>query len=87
MTRRIYKYPFPVADLVEVDMPAGAKIVHVDVQRGTACIWALVDPTHPPEVHRFRVVGTGHSVGDDEEHVATFLMPPFAWHLLREMKA
>lgn len=63
--RTIYKYTLPVTDIARADMPAGAKVLTVQVQRGEVCIWALVDPSNREETRRFRIAGTGHPIDDD----------------------
>lgn len=57
-------------------MPEGATILHVAVQGGVPCFWALVDPEAPTEPRRFRVVGTGHPIDDVDvlTFVGTFLL-------------
>jgi hypothetical protein len=44
IVRTIYKYPLSFARLQSVSMPKGANILCVQLQRGTACLWAVVDP-------------------------------------------
>jgi hypothetical protein len=80
---RIYKYPFAVSDAVDVRLPDGAEILHVECQNGEPCIWALIDPARAHHVRRFRVIGTGHDIVSLKglTFVATFQQPPFVWHL------
>lgn len=74
--RTVYKYPVPVADEVRIDMPFGAKVLHVEQQGEGVYIWALVDPSAERERRVFIVRGTGHPIDDDMpiEHVGTFLL-------------
>ena len=60
----IYKYPLMTADEQRVDMPRGAHILSVDVQRGVYCLWALVDPQAEKEQRTFAIIGTGHPIAD-----------------------
>lgn len=63
--RRVYKYVFQIEDEVQLMMPRGAEVLHVDSQSGvTPCIWARVDPEADLEQRRFRLVGTGHDLPD-----------------------
>lgn len=62
MHKVIYKYPFEVNDVVEIEMPLEAEVLSVQVQRGGPCIWALVDPKTTLETKIFVVYGTGHPV-------------------------
>ena len=58
--RRIYKYELEVTDVQQVDIPMGAIILSAQNQNGQVCVWALVDPTHPPLSRTFRIYGTGN---------------------------
>lgn len=73
---RVYKYTIPVKDYFLLDLPAGAKILTVQVQNDEPQIWALVDPGQKSKVsHNFRVAGTGHDITetkDDLEYIGTF---------------
>ena len=79
----IHKYPFNIADRIEIPMHAGATVLHVAEQGGMSCLWAIVDTARPIVDHKFRIYGTGHEV-DRSEHgvyVATWFAGPFVWHL------
>jgi len=72
----IWKFPVRYNDFADVEMPAGAKLLHVDEQYGTPCIWALVDPQQEKETRRFRLAGTGHPIDvpvDKLHHVGSYL--------------
>jgi hypothetical protein len=58
----IWKYPFAVHDVVEIEMPIRAKVLTVQVQAQVPCLWALVHESHDVEVRRFRIYGTGHPI-------------------------
>lgn len=60
--KTIYKYQVPVNDHFTLELPEGARILSVQVQRGRAQLWALVDPAAPPARRDFMQYGTGHSV-------------------------
>lgn len=86
-TASIYKYRFDIADEFAIHMPKGAKIIHVDVQKGVPCMWAIIDPFADREPRKFRVIGTGHEHSGQlflMQHIATFQMPPFVWHLFAD---
>ncbi len=65
--RRVFKYPIvEIQDVVNIMMPKGAKVLTVQVQNGTPCIWAAVDPCQTYlEMRRFRIAGTGHPIEDN----------------------
>jgi hypothetical protein len=74
---RIWKYPLPMmtGPDYEIQMPAGAQILAVQAQYDVPTIWALVDPSQPPQNRRFSVVGTGHPFewdGVTGHHIGTF---------------
>lgn len=59
-----------------VDMPKGAKLLHVAEQNDDVCLWAQVDPLAPLEARRFAILGTGHDMPDyfKMEYIGTALM-------------
>lgn len=63
--KRVYKYPLDIQDEVVVFMPKGARVLSVQVQNGSPCIWAAVDQNEPLEERWFRIAGTGHPIQDD----------------------
>ena len=79
----IYKYTLEPGR-TKLQMPQGAQVLTVQMQNGTPCLWAKVDPTRPAELRIFDVYGTGHTMPDDPRmvYVATFQMDGGAlvWH-------
>lgn len=65
-TPTIWKFPIEVTDSQEILMPGGTQILHVGVQRGIPCLWALVRlPEDANKVVREIVtIGTGHPIDD-----------------------
>lgn len=55
----VYKYEIDVGGSI-IDMPHGAKILHVAAQGDRLFVWALVNAEHPDVEHMFFVAGTGH---------------------------
>lgn len=47
-----------------LDMPRGAKLLHLGVQSGQVYIWAQVDTAAPRVRRQFELVGTGYDLGD-----------------------
>lgn len=58
----IYKYPIQMRELFQVEMPAGAQILHVDLQNGGPFMWVKVDTDQPMKRYNFGVFGTGHDL-------------------------
>ena len=61
----VYKYPIKIDDIVELELPAGAEILHVEAQNDKLCLWALVDPEKPTLYRRIRIAGTGHTIKEN----------------------
>lgn len=72
----VFKWEIPTMDDIVVPMPKDARILAVDVQNETPCLWALVDAAAPRQDRRFRLAGTGHPIDNPDEltHIGTFLM-------------
>lgn len=70
---RVLKFPLAIADSQQVMMPAGASALHVGVQSGYPCLWALCDAM-PLVSHTIYVCGTGHAVPHSAVYVGTFMM-------------
>lgn len=81
--RVIYKYPLALMNGVqEIEMPHGAKIVHVAGQHEIPTLWAEVLPTAELVKREFVVYGTGHTIMfSDHKYIGTAHCPPFAWHV------
>lgn len=65
MSKTIWKFVLDVTDSQFIRMPHESKILHVNTQRETVCMWAEVDPSLPQVLRRFCVYGTGHQMPDD----------------------
>lgn len=86
MQQTVWKFPLALAETQEVAMPIGADILHLEVQNGRPCLWALVDPGADEEIRRFMIVGTGHGIplrSNKQRHVGTFLVEDgeFVFHV------
>jgi hypothetical protein len=62
---RIWKYPVPIDDYLEVEIPFAGRILCVQIQHRplgieTPCIWVWVDTKADKETRKFRWFGTGH---------------------------
>ncbi len=68
----VWKFSVPAdKDLFAVAMPAGARLLAVQVQTGVPCVWAAVDPKAQVVGRRFRWAGTGHPVLEADRYVGT----------------
>ena len=82
--KAVWKYPIPVEAEFGIQMPAGAKVLHVGTQRGNPTLWALVDTDAPPVGVDFQIAGTGHEA-PGWTYVGTFLTTNdmYVWHLFQ----
>ena len=83
---RIYKYPLSLASGPQsITLPQDAEIVYFDMQDGTPCIWARVEPFGTVQrVRHFWIIGTGFDIKDNLKHVGTALHGAFVWHLFEQ---
>lgn len=73
---KVFKYPIPIEDHFEIEMPGGATILHIDMQHGEPQMWVLVSPDAPLFKRKFRFAGAGHPIDSSSKpiHVGTFKM-------------
>ena len=72
--KTIYKYGLSITDTQNVQMPFGARILCVQVQRGTPCIWAEVDTEEErTEMRRIDIYGTGHPMDRNPEFGSSYI--------------
>lgn len=56
----IWKFTLEPKSFQQIEMPAGAQILSVQVQREDICVWAVVNPAAQKESRILEIVGTGH---------------------------
>lgn len=72
--KTIWKFPFKIKDVVILKIPHSATILHLGLQDGIPCIWALVDPKNDTRDYLFSIYGTGHEIeGDHIQFVGTLI--------------
>lgn len=81
--RVVWKYPLALTSATQqVTMPAGARVVHVQVQGSEPTLWAEVDPEESRTMLRlFRVVATGVPVPAFFDHRGTIHLDWTVWHI------
>lgn len=84
----IYKYQLALVDRQFVEMPAGSHILSVTEQHGALCLWALVDPSSPPEERVIVIAGTGGPAPDVLPFIGTVLMAAgnLVWHVFGDCR-
>jgi len=71
--KRIFKFPLQITDIQKINMPKDSTILTVQVQKGTPCLWALVDTDKEAEERFIRIIGTGHPVPENIlRYIGTF---------------
>lgn len=77
----IYKYPL-TSMFNRIEMPEGAKILTMQLQNGTPCIWALVEPNAPKTERIFEVLVTGIGFKDSPAtYIGTYQFGGFVGHV------
>jgi hypothetical protein len=74
-TLTVWKFPIPFpprSDVFEIEMPAGAQPLTLQMQYGEPQIWALCDPAAPKVATPFRIAGTGHPIEGDVQYLGSF---------------
>lgn len=70
---KIWKFKLDITDEQTVEMPAGARILSVQMQQGDCCLWALCNENAAYERRHIAIYGTGNPMPDDPgAYLATF---------------
>lgn len=81
----VWKYSLILQGINDLELPAGAKVLHVDEQDGIPQMWVLVDPESKAKEHRqFEIRGTGHPVSEHRAYIGTWQSGSFVWHLFEK---
>lgn len=83
MNNVVWKYPLDLIDIQKINMPAGARILSVDNQKGILCLWAMVNEENPEQLRTIEIVGTGQEPipSFHRTFIGTAVMPQFVWHV------
>lgn len=86
MNRTIWKTTLAVADVQQIQVPAGAEFLCAKEQQGHICVWFRCDPSAPIEPRKIAIVGTGHPAPADGRYLGTaslhggeLMFHVFAW--------
>ena len=67
----------------EILMPEDARILTVQMQNESLCLWALVDTDKPRICREFQVYGTGHTIQSNvKDYLGTVQMGSLVWHVV-----
>jgi hypothetical protein len=66
-----------------IEMPQGARILTVQMQGDTVCLWACVDPNAPQVARRFVALPTGAYAEDisQQSYLGTVQRSGYVWHV------
>lgn len=79
--RKIFKYSLEIVQEQRIEMPAGCKVLGLQMQRGVPALWVEIDPKEPMISYRIRMVGTGHDFDAYALHyLGTVQDGPLVWH-------
>ena len=70
---KIFKYELSGTADTDLMLPAGARFLSLELQKGRPHIWCAVDPFAAPQPVKVRAVVTGGDVRDTERHLGTLL--------------
>ena len=71
----IWKFSLVVVDEQSIEMPYGAEILTVQMQKGIPCLWAKVDPQNKITTRKIAMHGTGHTCREDlGKYIGSFQM-------------
>jgi hypothetical protein len=79
---KIFEYSITIEDSFAIQLHEHAKVLCVQIQRGTPCIWVMGDTTAPLKYRKFYIYGTGHEAGSCPGfYIGTFQLDDLVWHL------
>ena len=81
--RTIWKFPILSTGPMWITIPAPGTPVLVgrDPDTGLMALWAEVEPCGEQQERKFRVLGTGHDIPANAQHVGSAIFDPLVWHL------
>lgn len=83
----VWKFVLRRAELQDVEMPVGAKVLHVAMQGHDITLWAWVDPDAKVESRRFAITGSGAPAPtpDQARYHGTVIDGAFVWHVFERV--
>jgi len=86
MSLTIHKFSVEIADVQEIPLSPGAKILSIQHQHNRLFLWALIDPHAKPVRRIIECFGTGMQVPDPDANIRLYLTTiqtdhgQFVWH-------
>jgi len=69
----IWKYPIPIQNSFELELPERSAVLCVQVQHDQPCIWALVNSEASLVKRKFLLLGTGQNAGAVEINTQSYI--------------
>ncbi len=83
--KSIWKFSLTIQDSQKIKIPAGSKILSIQMQNGIPCIWALVNPDDSKRDKTIRIYSTGRRVESHHgDFIGTFQTGPLVFHAFDE---
>lgn len=72
--KTIYKYTLDTTSVQKIPMPAFARVLTIQMQRGVPVLWALVEINATMRDRVFETILTGHAIqsGHKREYIGTY---------------
>lgn len=81
MKKTIYKYHLANMPSQVKNMPAGAQILHVGMQEGEVCLWAIVDPSQPDEERKIFMTAGAPILESYKQYLGTIMYGNYVMHV------
>jgi hypothetical protein len=79
---RIWKWPLKMNGHQDLNLPAGAQLLTLQLQGGNPTLWALCDTDAPLQPRRFAIYGTGQTLPEPVgQYLGTFQAGMLVWHV------
>ena len=82
--KTIWKFKLEIRLHQTLSMPKDARVLKIDVQGDSICIWAEVDPHATKSTRQFIMVGTGQMIpdfGNRMMYLETIQQNLLVWHI------
>ena len=83
----VWKYSLPVpGEEARLGLRVGAELVHMGPDpSGSIAVWYELNPIAPIKWWCFEIIGTGHQIPQDSQHIGSYVAGPFVWHVYRTL--
>ena len=79
--RTVFKYPLSTNREFTIELPLGARLLHIGLQENMPTLWAEVDKNSSLERRTFFCIGTGYDIPDNASYVGTIEQSGYyMWH-------